>query len=407
MPETATIPPHHAPRDEADLVAVVAAARSAHTPLAVEGRGTRTALGRPAEAAATLSLAGLSGITLYEPAELVMTARAGTPLATIHAALAAENQALAFDPIEHGALFGHAPGTTSIGAAFAINASGPRRPKVGAARDHLLGFRAVNGLGESFKSGGRVMKNVTGFDLSKLMCGSFGTLAVFSEVTFKVLPAPEATETIAILGLDDAAAGQLMREASGLPQEVDAFAHLPAGVAGPVPGVAATLLRLDGPPVSVASREADLVARYRTRGDIEILGEDASRDLWAEIREAAPIARRPGAIWRISLAPSDGSKLVAALRARDLPLAGWFYDWAGGLVWLALAPEAGPLAALVRAEVDRLGGHAMLIRAGEMVRGVDAVFHPQPAPLAALALRVKRAFDPDGILSPGRMTGGV
>ncbi len=392
-----------APRDEDDLVAVVRSARAAGTTLAVEGRGTRRGLGRPAEAAATLSLAGLSGITLYEPAELVMTARAGTALSEIRAALAANGQALAFDPIEHTALLGHAGGTTSIGAAFAINASGPRRPKVGAARDHLLGFRAVNGLGESFKSGGRVMKNVTGFDLSKLVCGSFGTLAVLSEVTFKVLPAPETTETLAILDLDDEAAGRLMREASGLPQEIDAGAHLSASADGPFPGRAATLLRLDGPPVSVASRRDDLVARFRARGPIEILDASSSVPLWASIREAAPIAARTGPVWRLSLAPSDGPKLVAALRGNGLPLVAWFYDWVGGLVWLAFEKDAGPLAASIRAEVDRLGGHATLVRSCAAERAAEPVFHPQPGPLAALSARVKAAFDPDGILSPGRL----
>ncbi|NLH82622.1 MAG: FAD-binding protein, partial [Phyllobacteriaceae bacterium] len=348
-------------------------------------------------------LADLSGITLYEPAELVMTARAGTPLAEIRATLTANGQALAFDPIEHTSLFGHAPGTGSIAAAFAINASGPRRPKVGAARDHLLGFRAVNGLGESFKSGGRVMKNVTGFDLSKLVCGSFGTLAVLSEVTFKVLPAPETTETVAILDLDDEAAGRLMREASGLPQEVDAGAHLPASADGPFPGRAATLLRLDGPAASVASRRDDLVTRFRTRGPIEILDAPASATLWAEVREAAPIAAHPGPVWRLSLAPSDGPALVTALRAKNLPLLAHAYDWSGGLVWLAFEKDAGPLAAAIRAEVDRLGGHATLVRACDAERAAEPPFHPQPGPLAALAARVKAAFDPDGILSPGRM----
>lgn len=393
----------HAPRDEADLVEIVRAARDARTTLAVEGRATRRALGRPVEAAATLSLAGLTGVDLYEPAELVMTARAGTPLSEIRATLAARGQELAFDPIEHTALFGHAAGTTSIGAAFAINAGGPRRPKVGAARDHLLGFRAVNGLGESFKSGGRVMKNVTGFDLSKVVCGSFGTLAALTEVTFKVLPRAETTETVAILGLDDATAGAVMREASGLPQEVDAYAHLPAGTASPFADRAATLLRLDGPPVSVASRRADLLARFGTKGETAVLEAGASRALWEAIREAAPIAARPGPVWRLSLAPSDGPKVVAALRALDLPLLSWFYDWAGGLVWLAFEGNAGPLAARIRAEVDRLGGHAMLVRACEAERRAEPVFHPQPAPLAALAGRVKAAFDPDRLFSPGRM----
>ena len=392
-----------APRDEADLVEIVRAARVVRTPLALEGRGTRRALGRPVEAEKTLTFAGLSGITLYEPAELVMTALPGTPLSEIRATLAANGQELAFDPIEHTALYGHTPGATSIAAAFAINASGPRRPKLGAARDHLLGFRAVNGLGESFKSGGRVMKNVTGFDLSKVVCGSFGTLAALTEVTFKVMPAPETTETLVLLDLDDETAGRVMREASGLPQEVDAYAHLPANVDGPVPGRAATLLRLDGPKVSVESRKATLIARFRALGEATHLDADASRTLWTAIREAAPIAARPGPIWRLSLTPSDGPKVVAALKDAGLPLDAWIWDWAGGLVWLALASDAAPEAARLRAVVDCFGGHAFLVRADEATRRAEPVFHPQPAPLAALAARVKRAFDPDGIFSPGRM----
>ncbi len=393
----------HAPRDEADLVEIVRAARGARETLAIEGRGTRRALGRPVEADATLSLAGLSGITLYEPAELVMTALPGTPIAEIRATLAARGQELAFDPIDHATLFGHEAGTGSIGGAFAVNAGGPRRPKMGAARDHLLGFRAVNGLGEAFKSGGRVMKNVTGFDLSKVVCGSFGTLVAVSELTFKVMPRAETCETVAVLGLDDEAAGRLMREATGLPQEVDAAAHLPAGVDGPFHGTSVTLIRLDGPAVSVASREADLVARWRGLGETEILGEDESRALWASLREAAPIVGHAGAIWRLSLAPSDGPAVVAALRDAHVACDAWFYDWAGGLVWLAVAPWAGPEAERIRAVVDRHGGHATLVRASEADRAAVPVFHPQPAPLAALAARVKSAFDPEGLFSPGRM----
>ncbi|MER2605134.1 MAG: FAD-binding protein [Siculibacillus sp.] len=394
------------PRDEADVVALVADARAARTRLAVRGRGTRTALGRPTETDATVSLAALTGITLYEPAELVMTARAGTPLAEIRVALAAHGQELAFDPIEHTALFGHAPGAGSIAAAFAINAAGPKRPKVGAARDHLLGFRAVNGLAESFKSGGRVMKNVTGFDLSKLVCGSFGTLGLLTEVTFKVLPRPETEATIAFLDLDDAAGCALLREASGLPQEVAALARLPAS-ASPFAGRSATLLRLDGPAVSVASRRDDLLALWKATAPAEILDADASRDLWARIREAEPVAGHGGPVWRVSVAPTDGPRLVAALAESGPAPTAVAYDWTGGLVWLAFAPDSGPIAARLRAHVDRLGGHALLVRACEAERRAEAVFHPQPAPLAALAARVKRAFDPDGLFEPGRMTEGV
>ena len=392
------------PRDEADLVEIVATARASASPLAVEGRGTRAGLGHPASPTRVVSLAAMTGITLYEPAELVLTARAGTPLSEIETALAAEGQELAFEPLDHSAIYGTAPRSGSVAGMVAVNASGPRRIKAGAARDHLLGFRAVNGLGESFKSGGRVMKNVTGFDLSKVIAGSFGTLAMLSEVTLKVLPRAETEETVAVLGLDDASAGRVMREASGTSLEVSSLAHLPEG--GPFAGTSATLLRLEGPKVSVASRKADLVARFRDLGAVEILDAAASRGLWAEIREAAPVARRDAGIWRVSVAPSDGPALVAALTTQGLPLVGHLYDWAGGLVWLAFDAPATTIAAPLRAAVDRLGGHATMVRGSQDDRASVPVFHPQSPALAALATRVKAAFDPDGLFEPGRMTGG-
>ncbi len=394
------------PRDEADLVEIVAAARAARTPLAVEGRGTRRDLGTPVETEKRVSLAAMSGITLYEPAELVLTARAGTPLADIEAELARNGQEFAFEPLDHSAILGTSPRAGSIGGTVAVNACGPRRIKSGAARDHLLGFRAVNGFGESFKSGGRVMKNVTGFDLSKVIAGSWGTLAIMTEVTLKVLPRAETEETVAILGLDDAEAGRAMREASGSSLEVSCLAHLPDDADGPFPGRASTLLRLEGPKVSVASRKADLIARFRDLGAAEVLCEDASRAAWSRIREAAAVARHPGSLWRVSVAPTDGPRLVAALAGLGLPLVGRLYDWAGGLLWLAFSGPAEAIAAPLRGEVDRLGGHATLLRATADERRRLPVFHPQPPALAALSARVKAAFDPDGLFEPGRMTGG-
>jgi glycolate oxidase FAD binding subunit len=351
------------PRDEQDLVDIVRNARAVKTPLEVVGRGTRRALGRPVAVADTVDLSGLTGITLYEPSELVLTARVGTPLSEIVTTLAGSNQELAFEPVDHSALFGHAAGSGSIGGLIGVGTAGSRRLKIGAARDHLLGFRGVNGFGDAFKSGGRVMKNVTGFDLSKLVAGSYGTLAILTEVTVKVLPKAETEETIAILGLDDAAGLELLREASGSPQEVSCLAHLPAGLHGPFGDSAATLLRLEGPAVSVASREADLTARYRDHGSIEILGEDASRALWADLGEARPIAGGETQVWRISVAPNRGADVVAAMRANGVALAGFFYDWAGGLVWAAVEPADDGHAAAVRAAVATTGGHATLVRA--------------------------------------------
>ncbi len=395
------------PRDEQDLVDIVRRARAAKTTLEVVGRGTRRRLGRPIAATDTVDLSGLTGITLYEPSELVLTARVGTALSEIVATLAASNQELAFEPVDHSALLGHAAGSGSIGGIIGVGTAGSRRLKIGSARDHLLGFRGVNGFGDAFKSGGRVMKNVTGFDLSKLVAGSYGTLAVLTEVTVKVLPRAETEETIAILGLDEAQGTALLREASGSPQEVASFAHLPAGLHGPFGDASATLLRLEGPAVSVASREADLTARYGTRGEIEILGEDASRALWASLREATPIAGGDTQVWRISVAPTAGAKLVAAMKAAGVPLAGHFWDWAGGLVWAAVEPAADAHATAIRAAVAAVGGHATLVRADAAVRSAVPVFQPQPAALAELSARVKSAFDPDRLFNPGRLTAEI
>lgn len=395
------------PRDEADLVEIVREARSKQTPLEIVGRGTRRGLGRPVEVPSTVDLSALDGIVFHEPSELVISARVGTSLSEIVGTLARAGQELAFEPIDHAALFGHPRGAGTVGGMVAVGWGGSRRLKVGSARDHLLGFEGVNGLGERFKSGGRVMKNVTGFDLSKLVTGSFGTLAILTQVTLKVLPRAETEETVAILGLGDRDGLALLREASGSAQEVSCLAHLPAGLHGPFGDASATLLRLEGPAVSVASREADLMARYRDRGAIEILGEDASRDLWRDLGEAVPVAGGGAQVWRVSVAPSEGANLVETLLANHLPLIGHFWDWAGGLVWLAVEPSADASAATIRRAVDAIGGHATLVRANAAVRAKVAPFHPQPAALAGLSARVKAAFDPDRLFNPGRMVEGV
>lgn len=395
------------PRDEQDLVDLVREARAAGTALEIVGRGTRRRLGRPVETTVTVDLSEMTGITLYEPSELVLSARAGTSLSEIAGTLALSAQELAFEPVDHSALYGHPLGAGTIGGLVGVGWAGSRRLKVGSARDHLLGFQGVNGFGEAFKSGGRVMKNVTGFDLSKLVTGSFGTLAILTQVTLKVLPRAETEETVAILGLDDRAGLALLREASGSPQEVSCLAHLPGGLHGPFGETSATLLRLEGPAVSVASREADLTARYRGRGAIEILGEDASRALWASLREAAPITGGETQIWRISVAPSEGANLIETLTANGLPIAGHFWDWAGGLVWLAVEAGWDAHAATIRRAVAATGGHATLVRAEAAVRAVVPPFQPQPAALAALSDRVKLAFDPDRLFNPGRMVEGV
>ncbi|MDF1791301.1 MAG: FAD-binding protein [Thalassobaculaceae bacterium] len=390
----------------------VAWAVSEESPLEIVTRATKRTIGRPLQTANTLDLSGLSGIGLYEAEELICQAGPGTTLAEIEAALKAENQRLAFEPMDLGVLLGpgdgRGEGHQSIAGVFACNLAGPRRIKDGAARDHLLGFTAVTGRGEIVKSGGRVVKNVTGYDLSKLVCGSWGTLAALTDLTFKVLPAPETETTLLLHGLDEAAAVRAMSAAMGSAHDVSSAAHLPADItAGGVGGVV-TALRVEGIAPSVVARVAALTGEMAAFGvAVTVIEDTASTALWRDLRDARPLAEpRDRPVWKISVAPMVGPRVVAAIRPLVAECA-YFYDWAGGLVWLAVPPSADASAGAVRRAVDVVGGHATLIRAAPEVRAVVDSFHPQSGPIAALAKRVKDSFDPKGVLNPGRMTAGA
>ena len=382
------------PRSPEELRQAVEWALNDGTTLDVRGQGSKIALGRPMSCGQVLDLSGLSGIVDYAPEELVVTLRAGTPIGEVEALLAQRNQMLAFEPPDLGQLLGREAGQGTLVGAVMGNLAGPRRLSAGAARDHLLGFSGVNGRGEAFKSGGKVMKNVTGYDLSKLLAGSWGTLAVLDQVSVKVLPAPDQTRTLLLLGLDDAAAVSAMCAAMGSPHEVSGAAHLPGR----------TALRIEGVAPSVEARLKglrDLLAG--TGAAMEELGTLESRAFWREVRDVAPLAAaRDAVVWKISCPPTEGPAIVARLKALR-PAAEAFYDWSGGLVWLALPASADADHVAVRGAIGATGGHATLIRAPEAVRAVVPVFHPQPPALAALATRVKESFDPRRLFNPGRM----
>jgi glycolate oxidase FAD binding subunit len=312
----------------------------------------------------------------------------------VEALLAQRNQMLAFEPPDMGPLLGRAPGQgTLVGAAMG-NLAGSRRLSAGAARDHLLGFSGVNGRGEGFKSGGRVMKNVTGYDLSKVLAGSWGTLAVLDEVSVKVLPAPDQTATLMLLGLDDAAAVRAMCAAMGSPHEVSGAAHLPGR----------TALRLEGVAPSVEARLKGLRELMKDAGaKMEELGTLESRAFWREVRDVVPLKAAPDAVvWKISCPPTEGPAILERIKAQR-PAVQAFYDWSGGLIWLALPPSTDGDHTIVRGALGATGGHATLIRAPEAVRAAVPVFQPQSPALVALAARVKESFDPKGLFNPGRM----
>jgi len=398
------------PRDAKEVEEVVRWALGEEKPLEIVGQGSKRAIGRPSQTDLTLDLSGITGVTLYEPAELVLSAKAGTPLAEIEALLDQNNQQLGFEPIDYGPLLGGEAGQGTIGGVIAANLSGPRRVKAGAARDHFLGVTAVTGRGDTIKSGGRVVKNVTGYDLCKLFAGSWGTLAAMTDITVKVLPKAETEASVLIQGLDDVRACAAMAAAMGSPFDVSGAAHLPDHVASWFDGLpkaeATTALRLEGFAPSVAHRKETLAALMRPFGPVAILDAQPSRALWRSVRQVSPFtgaAARERPLWRISTAPARGHELLAAIT----PAAQMFYDWAGGLIWVAMPFAEGPDAAAVRGAVAEIGGHATLVRAPAALRAALDVFAPKPPGLAALSKRVKESFDPKGVLNPGRMWAGV
>nr|WP_306151597.1 FAD-binding protein [Roseovarius sp. MMSF_3281] len=372
------------PQSEAELSEIVTGAKA---PLRIIGGGTRP-IGTP-QAGDTLSTAGLSGVTLYEPGALTLVAQAGTPVEEVEAALAKEGQRLAFEPMDHRGLLGTS-GTPTIGGVVAGNISGPRRvSSVGACRDSLLGVRFVDGMGRILKNGGRVMKNVTGYDLNKLMCGSWGTLGVLSEVALKVLPQTHCTGGLVIEGLSDDEAVKVLSRALATPFEVTGAAHFQKGP----DGTPVTMIRVEGSDASVRYRTGELERLLSDTGTVRI-EPDAGRNSadWQAVRDVAPFHGTQGDVWKLSVKPSDAPGIVARIDGGEA-----LYDWGGGLVWLQV-PQ-GRQAEAIRAAVDEKGGHATLVRG----RNAVATFHPPKPGVEAIEAGLRQRFDPKGVFNPGLM----
>lgn len=385
------------PTTEEELAEAIA---TADGPLAIQGGGT----GGMATEGTPLSTAGLSGITLYEPGALTIVAKAGTPVAEIEAALAAENQMLAFEPMDYRPLLGTS-GEPTIGGVVATNNSGPRRVQAGACRDFLLGTRFVDGTGTIIKNGGRVMKNVTGYDLSRLMCGAHGTLGVLSEVSLKVLPKPEAEATLVLRGLDEAQAVDVMSEAMISPFEVTGAAY------GPDDGENAVMIRLEGFEGSVAYRAGELTKRLMRFAAVERISDlEASRALWKSIRDVTAFSDK-ASVTRVSLKPSDVSEMhVGAARVYSdpetrRPLYDMILDRAGGQAWIASDPEPEQDGTSLHAWLQSFsafdGGHSTRVKGA--VKPGEHRFQPEAKPLADMACALRKKYDPKGVLNPGLM----
>ena len=402
----------HAPDNVEELAYLVAEAVDTRTPLEVMGRGTKREVGRPVHSGAVVSTESLVGVTLYEPTELVLVVRAGTPVGKIEEMLAESDQMLPFEPVDLGPVLGYGPGQGTIGGMVATNISGSRRILAGSARDHVLGVKAVNGRGEMIKAGGRVMKNVTGYDLARGLAGSWGTLAIMTEVALKVLPAPAETRTILCFGLPDTTAVEAMCLAHGTPFEVSGSVHIHAdlakrftdeGVSGQ--GTSVTAIRVENLPASARYRANRLRQMLQAYGPALELETGRSRLFWNEMRTLRMFQKTGLPLWRLSTTPSSAPKLIASI-ARKIEVKP-VYDWSGGLIWLETPALTDAGAVEIRRTLAEFGGHGTLIRASDEARSVIDVFQPLDGPLAALSARVKQAFDPAGILNPGRMYSGI
>jgi glycolate oxidase FAD binding subunit len=369
------------------VVDFVRASRAAKTPFEIVAGGTRRKVGKPLGDLPLLDVSGLSGILKYEPEELIITAAPATPLAEITAVLAAKNQRLGFDPADWSGLL-KSNGVATLAGASSSDASGSGKLRHGGPRDSLLGFQAVNGLGESFRGGSKVVKNVTGFDLPKLMCGAYGTLSVLTEMTFRVYPKPQQASVLCLKDVTPETGFAHLRKIALSALEPAGLAYLPASMMADV-GQGAALIKLEG---ARAPLEEKIAMAHGLLGDgVQRLEADP----FPAIGSGGKFADLAGDVWRVMVAPSDAPRV-----AKDLNVAHWLGDWAGGVIWLAAPPSE---AAHIRKVAAGAKGQAMLLRASAESRALHGLYAAQPPALAALNRAVKAAFDPLSLFNPGRL----
>lgn len=381
----------HTPRDDKDLVDLIAHAPGSKEKLTIQGGGSKAEVGAPTPDAAVLDMTRFAGVIDYDPAELVLTVKAATPLAEVQSLVAAQGQMLAFDPFDHGRMFGKAAGRATIGGVIGGGVAGSRRVSSGSARDHLLGFRAVSGRGEAFIAGAKVVKNVTGFDLPKLAAGSWGRLFALTELTLKVLPQPRETVTVQACRLDPRQAVSAMAAAMSSQADIAAAAHLPTHGDS---GTPVTIFRLEGFGPSIAARLTILDRTLADRCAVEQLAAEQAEKFWWDLQALRSLGTEQ-TLWRINVPPSQGPIVAAFVERLG---ASWLFDWAGGLVWVACDGQE----AAIREAATQAGGHAMLLRAPAPVRAAIPALQPQGEGITTLETRIRRAFDPEGIFETGR-----
>ena len=388
------------PADDGEACVLIREAVESGGSFEIIGAGTKRNLGRPDSAGAILDLSRISGVIDYQPEELVFSAKAGTPLLEIEAMLDARDQMLAFEPCDWAPLFGEATGRQTLAGAIAADVSGPRRVKHGSARDHVIGCRFINGAGKLIRAGGPVIKNVTGFDIPKLMCGAFGTLGVLTELTLRVLPRPPHANTVVLRDCTPEAGLAALIRAAQIPVEPTGLAYLPGealrsfdSADSTSPGQA--LIRIEGSAAATEEKLEVLKQEFRHL-DLAILHDVETRILFRRIGEGVVFGAQAD-LWRLCVPAAAAADALAMVGASL-----WLADWAGGLIWLQM-PATVESAAKLRRITAEAGGHAGLFRASADARRKIAVFEPETPVRANLTKSMKQAFDPRNLFNPGRM----
>ena len=390
-------PPHRLTPNHADEVAeIVREANTACRRCEIVGGGTKRSLGNPVDADLQLDLSAIAGVEMYEPDELVLKVRAATPVSHIRQVLAKRNQQLAFEPPQYAALFGNCTAEDTIGGIVACNLSGPRRILSGSVRDAVLGIEAVNGRGETFKGGGRTVKNVTGYDIPRILTGSFGVLAAITSITLKIHPAPAQEVTLVLTGLSDTEALQVLSGALRMPLDISAAVHLSGRSSDSV-----TALRLEGFSESVAARERELRKSLEKMGPVTSMVGDESTAFWRRQRDLSDFASDPdpeACVWRLLLPATKAARMVAAIKGEVL------YDWGGAQIFIKTSAEgARRQASSLRSLAGEAGGSACLFRAPAALRLEFGTFQPRPRAHQELAERIRSSFDPNSVLNPGKL----
>lgn len=394
------------PSNEDQLAELIRFGLAENKRFSVAGYSSKAGFGRAPRADAEISCTALAGIREYDPAELVMQAGAGTSLTEITEALDKHNQYLAFEPMQLGQLYDANLSRSSIGGLFAANVSGSRRFVAGAARDHLLGFKAVNGRGEVYRSGGNVIKNVTGYDLSKLLCGSWGTLSVMTELSFKVLPKPTHSSSIVVNNISIRDGMNCLALISASPLQASGLAFIPDNT--PVNSDSLKknesnicVIRFEGTSISVQARMRDAETMLSKKYNLQHIPEDESVHLWTQINDVRPL-RDESCIARMSVAPSKTEGLLQYVE--EIEHSKYFVDAGGGWIWLSLKEEnaCGEIRKLRDMLADE-GASLLIYKASDNIKNQAGVYSPMSPAMKSLQMNLKNSFDPENILNPDRL----